>query len=278
MAQYRDDFSGNTPPAIAGWTARFNTGSTTFQTVSDATAEGGVVLRIGNSISQRAAWSMDAPDSESPDTRADCEILFKFKSADVININNHTMGPMLRGSGGIGTETCYHAFLYDDQGEYWLRYFNSGAATNLVSDQYMDIYNNMSNGDWYWCRARINGTTFSVKFWEEEYNGSFRQFEPAYWQYTVTDSTISAAGWIGIVQYSSNAGPWDIAYVGIGTNGDVAPYPAAGGTYKLTQQGLDVLVNQASADVHVTQQLVQVLVQENTPVVSLKRRHTIIGM
>ena len=286
MAQYREDFSGNSPVGGAplGWTKRWNTGNMTATTVADATAEGGVAMRIDATTDSRVAITYDAVDSESPDNRDDAEILFKFKSADVDASSSYTISPLVRGSGAGGSETGYLAFVYDNNGEFRTRKYVSGVATAIQNQQDLNAHFDFDNNAWAWCRFRMNGTNMSVKIWQdyEPGPGGQHRYEPPYWQrLNDSDSSISAAGWIGIVLFATAAGPWDIAYVGIGTNGDVAPYP--GGTdlqtLRLTQQTVQAAVQMEAAEVRVKQQMLQILIQENIPPpTGVKRRPIIIGM
>ena len=280
MAQYRDDFSGNSPVggAPTGWTKRWNTADLTATTVADANAEGGVVMRLDVTSDSRVAMTMDAPDSESPDGRANAELLVKFKSADMDALNSYTFGGILRGSGGAGSEQAYRFFIYDNNGEYRPGRYVAGASTDIATAQEIECID-PDDDEWYWYRMRVNGTTLSYKVWQETEPtpGQISRQEPPYWQYTTTDANIAGAGWIGILLFDTLAGPWDIAYVGVGTDGDTAPYPGGSDlqTLKMTQQHVMAAVQMETSDIRVQRQLVQVLVQLNTPAATGNLRRVI---
>ena len=285
MAQYREDFSGNSPvgPAPTGWTKRWHTSDMTVSTVADATAIGGVVMRIDVTPDSRCAITYDAVDSESPDTRADAEILFCCKSADVDASNSYTIASLLRGSGTDTTETGYRSFLYDKHGEYRPGYYNNASSTDIVTQQDAAFHFDADNNYWIWCRTRINGTKLYHKWWQshETQMAGIHRYEPHHWQRSDTDSTISAAGWIGISLFDTAAGPWDVSYVGIGTNGDAAPYPGGADleTIRMAQQTVQVAVAMSAAEIRIKQQALHVLVQENAPAGPANpRRNIIIGM
>lgn len=284
MAQYREDFSGNSPvgPAPTGWTTRWHTSDFNVSTVADATAFGGVVMRIDSTVTNRHLITYDAVDSESPDTRDDAEILVRFKSADLNDTFAYTFAMIVRGSGTDTTETGYNSFLYDDNGEFRVGKYDNGSGSDFATNQDGAAHFDFSANLWIWGRLRINGSTLSVKWWQEEETqpNAFHRYEPPYWQYTTTNSDITAAGWIGVLHSDTGAGPFDVDYVGIGTNGDVAPYPNANlQTLRMTQQVVQVAVQMADTEVRVKQQMLQALVQNNPSApTGAPIRNIIVGM
>ena len=291
MAQYYDDFSGNSPVggAPVGWTERWHTSGTTFTTVADADAEGGVCMRLDVTSSQRTMWSFDAVDSESPDTRDDFEILVKYKSSDMTD-SGYKFGPCGRASGTSTSETGYVAHTYGDAMLCLSRGYNNassfeveGTNSNLTG-HHGNTSTSLPSNVWYWIRFRVNGTDIKWKFWATENSFTTDQwkYEPDEWHSEKTDSTLSAAGWLGLMTFDNGAGPYDIAYFSCGTNGDIAPYPGSGTglqTYRMTQQSVFAAVAAGDAEIRVQRQTVHVLTQLNTPVVSgAKRRLSAIAM
>lgn len=290
MATYSDDFSGNSPvgPAPTGWTSRWVTTGVTYTTVADSDAEGGVCLRYNVTVDGRHLITFDAVDSESPDNRDDCEILVKYKTADVTG--DYMLGAVGRASGAAATETGYTLRQY---GYYELIYptrFSSGTGTNLYTSlpggtqpSIGSWHYRQRNNQWCWIRARMNGSNLYMKMWAENHiDGNTGQYywEPDDWSYQYTDgSPITAAGWIGLNIFDAGWGACDIAYFSVGTNGDAAPYPRTNSqTMYLSQQGVEVLATMANAEIACTQQTVQILVQENPPAASNPKRNIVIGM
>lgn len=284
MTQYYEDFSGESPigGTVSNWTPRWVTTNTTFVSAIDADAEGGVVGSLDCTTDLRHLWSYDPVDSESPDTRDDIEVLVKYKTADVFS-GSYIFGITARASGSSGAETGYNCTHYGSNANLRLLRYIAAAHTEYNIYKYGAAHFGVENNDWCFLRFRINGTTLSMKHWVEYTTVGNKQWitEPREWQFVLTDSGVSAAGWVGLFTFDKDTGPWQIAFFSVGTNGDVAPYPGGSDnqTLRITQQGINVLSTMANAETHVTQQMVQVLVQENIPAVSgAKRRSIVIGM
>jgi hypothetical protein len=56
-------------------------------------------------------------------------------------------------------------------------------------------------GSFYWMRFRVQGTTLSIKVWADGTS------EPSSWGYTTTDTSVSAAGSVGLYGYASTSSP-----------------------------------------------------------------------
>src|SRR5690606_22541399 len=79
-------------------------------------------------------------------------------------------------------------------------------------------------GTWYWARIQYNGSTQRVRRWA----GAFGD-EPGTWDATDTDSSLSSAGWVGLLFPSTGANV-DVDVFSVGTNGDPALGPPITGT------------------------------------------------
>jgi hypothetical protein len=154
---------------------------------------------------KNAALSWDDLDSDG--LRADVEIVARWKSSN--GTSQQDMRTIARASGGEGSETGYRMGFINSAPS--LRVYSAGTQTTLATG----TNNNQAAGTWYWTRSRISGSTVQTRTWVD--GGT----EPGTWT-TVTDTSVTAAGWVGINQ-SSPVGvtTWDL--VGIGTGGDAAP-------------------------------------------------------
>lgn len=87
----------------------------------------------------------------------------------------------------------------------------SGSSSNLGIIYYVlgdtTVYN--------WYRFRVSGSDVKMKAWADGAS------EPAGWDFGVTDTQITAAGWVGL--YNRSLSDAYYSFVGIGTNGDSAP-------------------------------------------------------
>jgi hypothetical protein len=131
----------------------------------------------------------------------------------------------LRGSGAAGAENGYH-FQYNNSSLIWqLQKYVAGVTSNLGSTVSFTTVANV----WYYVRFRVNGTTLSAKFWRDGDN------EPSSWTLTVTDSSITGVGWVGLGNQDSN-GTRDCDLFSVGTNGDTVALSSATATVIRTSQ------------------------------------------
>lgn len=215
MAQYFEDWSDSTiGSAPTGWTARWAVTSGIWSIIDGG--GGTKLLRYGNgsTTATRNALSFNAVDADAD--RDDVEIVFKWR-CNAVNTN----GPQLKGwlrASGTSTSSTHNAYLggvdYASSSSIPLRlqkYVSGTSSTIGTSTAFTPTANT-----WYITRLRINGTTLQSKSWLA--SGS----EPGPWDRTETDSSISAAGWVGLFSFSGLQ-LHDVEFVGVGTNGDSAP-------------------------------------------------------
>lgn len=212
MAQYFTDFSeystGVQPP---DWTKRMDAFTLTVESSGDATVTGGQVLRLDSPSSdghKMASW-----DDVEDGNHADVEIVAKIKLPGSGN-NEQIAGIAGRAAGTASTTDWYRAahVVLTDTSE--LAKHVSGSYTQLGSEA-----NTLTAGDWWWLRLRMNGTTIRAKFWKDGTS------EPGSWEVDTTDSSLSAAGWVGVFAWD-NDDIVDVDVFGVGTNGDAAPTSA----------------------------------------------------
>jgi hypothetical protein len=215
VATYFDDFSSYSTGSLpTGYTKRFETGSTiTVETATGAT--GGKALRIVNASGFTRPQGVSRDDVDSDADRANCEAVFRWRwlssGVDVI------VGAFGRGS-GTATQGNYYG-TSDNTSSSLKRLVERNTGTLTTHGSAAKTF---SLNTWYWTRYRSNGTTHTARTWDD---GSS---EPGTWDYSVTDSTISAAGWVGVVSGAlNNTGSFEVDVLGIGTNGDAAPNSGA---------------------------------------------------
>lgn len=204
-ANYYTDFSGyTTGVAPSDWSLPWIS-STGIVIVDDAAATGGKALQQTEAGTGRRAITWNAIDTDAE--RANVEVLFKWKTGTTIN----PPAAILRASGAAATE----------QG-YWLGGFN---ATQKHLGKYVGgTFTNITNiaaafaaSTWYLTRARVNGTTVQQKTWLAT------DPEPASWDSTATDSSISAAGKVGV--FNGSNGVRTIDWFAVATGGRTAAQP-----------------------------------------------------
>lgn len=213
MAQYFTDFSEYTTGAQpSDWTPRWVTTNAVWEVRADGGATGGKYLfHQRTSGAARSAISWDAIDADAD--RANVEIVFRWRSSAQ---GTSRMQSLLRGSGSGSTETGYiHGWAFGSFSGVHAAYYNNGSFTRFGEDARTGI----AGGTWMITRARINGSDHKVKHWVAS------DPEPVDWDIEETDSTITAAGWVGLHQFS-NLSDYEVDWVGVGTNGDSAPMSA----------------------------------------------------
>lgn len=210
MPSYIDDFQAAPVGAglPTGWTSRWDGG--TWSIIDEG---GDRILRENSTLSSRYLASLDAVDAASD--RADFDVLTRFRTSATDGVITY-LGVAGRASGNGSAETGYALALYVSTmrlGKYVSATF-SALATGTAS---------VSVNTWYWCRFRGNSTSLRSKVW-----AGLESAEPAAWDIDTTDSSITAAGWVGAFSFSSvkNA---DFSVVAVATGGGVASVAAGGG-------------------------------------------------
>lgn len=199
-----DSYTADVQPS--DWTARWVTTNNTWLVRSKAGVEGGKCLEnIGSVSNAYRLLTWDALDADA--NRANTDILVRVRSS---NSSLEQYRLMARGSGAAGSETGYCLRLFGPT--MTMMRFASGSSFNVGSSA--SIPNTVSNA-WYYARFRVNGTSLQGKFWKDG------DPEPD-WQVSGTDSSITAAGWVGVMGWSST-NTRDMDWFSVGTNGDTAP-------------------------------------------------------
>lgn len=140
------------------------TGTATYSIASN---EGHATGQTGNQLSSYGTLSV-----------ADCILSMRFKVS--ATSNNVTLNAR-----GSGSNTGYR--LKVQSGTLFLNKDVSGTITTLQSTAIA-----MSANTYYWIKLYVVGTTIQGKFWTDGAS------EPTSWTLTATDSSITAAGNVGI--------------------------------------------------------------------------------
>jgi len=225
MAQYFTDFSEYTTGAQpSDWTRRF--GSATYEVKADAGAIGGKVLEVSGSRNLDF-FTWDLIDSDAD--RADVEILFKVKHSNQLA----EMRALARGSDTSGRTGYIGGNRREDniigQAEFVGGSFTDLGLVNPTSGRF-------PNGQYLFVRFRVNGTSVKVKSWPSD------ESEPASWDREATESSITAAGWVGLYTNRTSVDSYD--YFSVATNGETAAgVPSTGTTLSLPAGSVDTSGN-----------------------------------
>lgn len=224
MTTYSTGFDSYTTDAQpSDWTARWTTSNVTYAVRSKTGAEGGKVLEHTSTSGARRLLSWDTIDGDA--NRANVEILARFRfsitATDVIRL-------VARASGTTGSETSYHLIVNATAANIYLHKYVAGVSANIGSSA---SFSPPGVNSWLYARFRVNGTTLQGKIWSEGIA------EPADWMVVETDSSISAAGWVGLSIFPTT-GTRDVDLVSIGTNGDAAPLSISTATVINTHQAV----------------------------------------
>ena len=210
MATYFTDDFADFP---TDWTEQWNTAG------SWSVTSGDLDVPVGVSNDWRGlSWN----DIDADADRDDVEILAKFTTPSTLS--NALYPIFLRGSGADESATNYSVRVSTSS----FRLYYANAADTPV--QVATVSGTWSVSTTYWIRFRATGTALKARIWAD--GGG----EPGTWDIEATDSTVSAAGWVGAAQYAG-AAAWTLHQIGIGTNGDTAPSSAGGGGATITGSG-----------------------------------------
>lgn len=217
MAQYWEDWSGSTIGAApTGWTERFQVtyGSSTVESHVDGPA--GRRLRIDMGSARRFGLSMNAVDSDVD--RATVKIRALMAAPGLTSALAISAGVFGRGAGSASSETAYvSAFFQSDASadtrRNVLQKYVSGTSTTVDQGDAPGF----TVGDMYWIGLECSGTSIRYTLATAAAPSTLLHDK------TVTDSSISAAGWVGLFAFNSVTSPYYFYAVGIGTDGDEAP-------------------------------------------------------
>lgn len=233
MAQYWEDWAGQTVGSTAptGWTKRWVTSGVTTTVVTDAAAPAGKSLRITKTASARSLISMDAVDSDPNRATVNIAMLVRSMADPSDGTSYTTTGVAVRASGNAASEQSYHTYFQKDSTQTRHALFNrylAGVSINLSTGA--------SKWEWsslYWLHLSVSGSTVRAR-WATAADPTTYIWDSG----DITNTEISAAGWVGI--YSHNMIAQDILAVGVGTNGDTAPIETPTTTHELTASDLVV--------------------------------------
>jgi hypothetical protein len=220
MAQYYTDFeeytAGETP---SDWTPKLDA-TANWLIYEDATF--GKCLRNTSTASGRKLITWDAV----PDT-ADVEVYFEF-FAPVGSLVVSTFGAARvdPSKNAAAASAHFYRFGFDeetiDAGDALFDKGLDGTFTSVTSAE-KDL--GFAGATVFACRASFVGTAVKVRCWDTA------SAEPSTWDIETTDSSISAAGAVGLFRFSTfNPGNYRYNAFGVGTGGDPAPTSASATT------------------------------------------------
>lgn len=207
---FTDDFADFS----TDWTLRYNTSTSGDYTLTS----GNILWSLGKSNDWcNVSWN----DLDSDSNRANVELLFKFTTGSSTAYCDFAF---MRGSGADEAVVQY-TWRYSSAN--LIAYYCNGADT-ATSISSVSTGETIAASTTYWARVRVNGSTIQGKLWKDGNS------EPD-WHVNTTDSTISAAGWIGLSRYHTqiSLSAWTLLQIGVGTNGDTAPASSGAATYAL---------------------------------------------
>ncbi|TIX41930.1 MAG: hypothetical protein E5V40_08595 [Mesorhizobium sp.] len=210
---FREYTAGAAP---VDWTARYTTTgwTTVVQTVAGSLS--GKALRITKTAAQDNLLSWNSVPSI-----ADVEVLMRWRAIEAWADADNIVHACMRASGATGSETNYKvAVMGRTTGTLYQSFFNKAVAGTSTSFTAANGPTpNLATNAWIWLRARVNGTTLYRKMWHDGVA------EPGTWDATLTDSSVSAAGWCGISSYGANPNA-EVDFYGVGLNGKTVPVPS----------------------------------------------------
>lgn len=151
--------------------------------------------------------------------RANAEVLCMVQAKQEAS-PGYLAGPMIRGAGTAGSESGYWCYLNraSGTGVLTVKKIVSGTVTSLAT---YSLTLPTTETD-YFIRFRVNGTTLRARAWK------YDAAEPTTWQIDTTDSSVTAAGYVGLAYQalvSNTAGFHLPGFVSVGTAGESAPKP-----------------------------------------------------
>lgn len=220
MAQYYTDFeeytAGETP---SDWTPKLDA-TANWLIYEDVTF--GKCLRNTSTASGRKLITWDAV----PDT-ADVEVYFEFFApVGTLVVATYGAARVDPSKNTSAANAEFYRFGFDEEtlnaGDTFFDKYLSGTFTSVTSAE-RDL--GVTGATVFACRASFVGTAVKVRCWDTA--GA----EPSTWDIETTDSSISAAGAVGLFRFSTfNAGNYRYNAFGVGTGGDPAPTSAPAST------------------------------------------------
>jgi hypothetical protein len=195
------------------WTKRHvTTGWTALaQTVTGSLS--GTALQYNDTAQQRSFLSWDTVTAA-----ADVEILCRFRPVSASGTTDNMIKIGCRASGAAGAETGMFAMVTrQTTGTLYANQVQKAVAGTLTTLQTVAGPSpNWAANNWFWLRFRASGTSFQSRLWHTEAS------EPVAWDITVTDSSVAAAGWVGLAAFHDLT-QTDVDFYGVALNGKTVP-------------------------------------------------------
>lgn len=209
------DFSEYTAAAQpSGWTSRYGAGATMLvQSVAGSLS--GKAARFTRTSAVRTGFSWDKVPLS-----ADLEILIRGRMIEAAGTAEALTRVFGRGSGAAGSENHYTAtaLYHTSSSSLW-----RGAQHKLVAGTSTAISTqpdaqapNFTTNAWYWLRFRLSGTALMHRQWLDG------QSEPGSWLTSITDSSLTAAGWVGLLTVEANP-DCEVDFFSVALKGKTAP-------------------------------------------------------
>lgn len=208
MAQFFTDFEDQVVGTFpAGWTGR-TASPAAWEVVNWHPNHGNAISTTVNSERQALTWDMVGE-------HADVEIYYECGSPVGSPTRDHRTALRLDTTKNTSSATAHMYAAGYSTGNTLTKYVN-GSFTSVASGG--DSPGGITDiGEVFAARVRINGSTIQIRTWDKSL------VEPTTWGLEATDTSVSAAGALGLFGYSSNG--WWSAF-GVGTDGDAAPTSA----------------------------------------------------
>ena len=218
MATYFNDCS-----SVTGWSERIKTGR-------GWASSGGSIQIVAAGAND---WNYLTLDEVEDSNHANVEILAKYTTPSSLSSSRYPL--VVRGAGSDESATGYSIRVSTSA----IRIYSCNASDTPV--QVATAAFTFSVSTTYWIRFRANSTSLKARVWAD--GGG----EPGTWDLDVTDSTISAAGWNGLSDYSTTVNGGTVDQIGFGTNGDTAPSSASSGYTLAADSGSYTLTGTAAS-------------------------------
>jgi hypothetical protein len=190
--EFGEDPLGEQP---ADWAREWATASGEFTVSADGPGDG-ECLELAADAGARRALRWTAPGDVS-----DIEMHALVSLPEIDSDTDDYCRLYARSGGAAGDETAYFFTLRDDA--FALRAYTDGGIEQLWTGD------TPVAGQPYLVRFRVEGTELKLRVWEADTD------EPAGWDATVSDSTLSA-GWAGVGAYSHATQYWGAVTAGTG--------------------------------------------------------------
>jgi hypothetical protein len=214
MAQYFTDFTeyADTAALEAEWNSAQYSTTSLFEIDLQATGgkNGGPALRSlytsspGSFERTGISWNGVVPDT------ADVEVVARFKTNSAGFSENNRYGILTRGAGSGTSVTAYISPYFRGA-----TLISSYAGGNYL--EHTSVGNAGFSADtWYWMRVQTIGSALKARWWTDG------DTEPGTWDIDITNTRISAAGFVGL--WHAGSGPSNVYcdLFSVGTNGDSA--------------------------------------------------------